>query len=139
MPSPGNHFHAQPPRDSSDVGADRAETQETHHLAAQLDHLHARPFARTNPAVQQGDLSDEGQQNCNRMLGHRQRIGARRIRDRNTELRRSLQIHIVGPRTPYGYQSEVRTGLQDRAGQMRVGPDIEDHATIPNPLDELLF
>ena len=60
------------------------------------------------------------------------------------QLTRESSVRITGAvkedrRAPDGYEPQLRAGGQNLVCQMGIGPDIDDHLRLLDPLDELLF
>ena len=72
------------------------------------------------------------------MLGHCSGIRSGCVGDRDSHLQSCLQIDIVCPCAPDGYESELRAGNKDLSIQPGIGPDVDDNVESFDPLNQFL-
>ena len=91
------HLHR--PRPDRDGLADLAETDDAERPPAQLEpgELRALPFAPADRRVGRGDPAGDGVEQCQRVLGRRDRVAGRGIDDDDARAGRRLEVDVVDP------------------------------------------
>ena len=93
----GDHLHLQAERPAGDLAADAAEPEHAEHLVGELDPAPLRPLpaALDECRVRLRDVSREGEEQADRVLGRRDDVRLGRVRDDDAPARRRIDVDVV--------------------------------------------
>ena len=93
----GDGLHPECVSAPRDLAAYAPRSNEPQHLAPKLTpgEAGAEPLPRAHGSIRRGDSADQGENEREGQLGHGDGVPGRRVEDRNSRLRRRLEIDVV--------------------------------------------
>jgi hypothetical protein len=135
------HAHADGARELRDAAADVADSDDAESLAAELGVAHAlprAPVALAGRLVDREGPLDAGEHQHQGVLGHRLRVRAGRVNDRDPPARGRRDVERVEADTVAADDLQVRAGGHQTVGTARLGAE-QDAVSLRGDLDERLL